>query len=57
MATPYPLGTFTQSNPQPAALQRPMTGGLRRIAMLDVLRRRGRRWRLLAQYEEGRLGL
>lgn len=26
-------------------------------AMLDVVRRRGRTWGLLAQYEEGRLGL
>jgi hypothetical protein len=27
------------------------------IAILEVVRRRGRSWGLLAQYEEGRLGL
>ncbi|PLK47707.1 hypothetical protein C0V76_15125 [Uliginosibacterium sp. TH139] len=27
------------------------------MAILDVVRRRGRSWGLLAQYEEGRLGL
>ncbi|WP_417069742.1 hypothetical protein [Niveibacterium terrae] len=30
---------------------------LRSLAMLDVVRRRGRRWGLLAQYEENRLRL
>ncbi|GAA5180561.1 hypothetical protein GCM10025771_25350 [Niveibacterium umoris] len=30
---------------------------LRSLAMLDVVRRRGRTWGLLATYEEGRLGL
>lgn len=30
---------------------------LRSLAMLDVVRRRGRRWGLLAQYEEMRLRL
>ncbi|WP_374404105.1 hypothetical protein [Niveibacterium sp.] len=30
---------------------------LRALAMLDVVRRRGRTWGLLATYEEGRLGL
>ncbi|MCX9155211.1 hypothetical protein OPU71_03640 [Niveibacterium sp. 24ML] len=30
---------------------------LRALAMLDVVRRRGRTWGLLATYEEGRLGI
>lgn len=33
------------------------TASLRTLAMLDVVRRRGRRWGLLAQYEETRLRL
>ncbi|WP_170942961.1 hypothetical protein [Candidatus Dactylopiibacterium carminicum] len=30
---------------------------IRPLALLDVVRRRGRSWGLLAQYEEARLGL
>jgi hypothetical protein len=30
---------------------------IRPLALLDVVRRRGRSWGLLAQYEESRLGL
>ena len=33
------------------------SASLRSLAMLDVVRRRGRGWGLLAQYEESRLRL
>ena len=37
---------------------RPKSGlSIKPLAILDVVRRRGRSWGLLAQYEEARLGL
>jgi len=45
------------SHPNPAT---PADAGrtvIKPLALLDVVRRRGRSWGLLAQYEESRLGL
>lgn len=43
----------------PAAVAAPSSFriSIRPHAILDVVRRKGRRWGLLAQYEESRLGL
>ncbi|HEX5125986.1 MAG TPA: hypothetical protein VFW00_04530 [Rhodocyclaceae bacterium] len=42
---------------QSAPLSHAKRISIRPQAILDVVRRRGRSWGLLAQYEEGRLGL
>lgn len=52
----------TNISPDRRPLHPSVQGGATRLsikplAILDVVRRRGRSWGLLAQYEEGRLGL
>ena len=50
--------TFPQTLQLAQPAGRPSRGlSIKPMALLEVVRRRGRSWGLLAQYEEGRLGL
>jgi hypothetical protein len=47
----YPPTVTQASSPSRTAVS------IKPLAILEVVRRKGRSWGLLAQYEEGRLGL